>query len=66
MVEEDDSEDSEPEVVDEEKDEFAIENFSLCPATITNLKAKGIKSLFQIQALTFNHIMSGKDVIGAC
>ncbi|KAG2210888.1 hypothetical protein INT47_000042 [Mucor saturninus] len=40
-----------------------LANFRISQGTIDNLEAKGIKSLFEIQAATFDLIFNGNDVL---
>ncbi|CAO3634668.1 unnamed protein product [Mucor hiemalis] len=40
-----------------------LSNFRISQGTIDNLEAKGIKSLFEIQAATFDTIFDGNDVL---
>lgn len=47
-----------------EVNELALTNFSLSASTIKALKGRGIEALFPIQAQTFHHIFSGKDLVG--
>lgn len=51
---------------DEEKEEDpnAITNFRISQPLREALKAKGIESLFQIQAMTFDTILDGTDLVG--
>ncbi|XP_038600031.1 nucleolar RNA helicase 2-like [Tachyglossus aculeatus] len=46
-----------------EQKEGAFSNFSISQETIQLLKARGVTYLFPIQAKTFGHVSSGKDVI---
>ncbi|KAG1692801.1 hypothetical protein DVH05_024416 [Phytophthora capsici] len=41
-----------------------IESFNICDETQKNLKARGIHTLFPIQAMTFDKILEGKDLMG--
>ncbi|CAI5715559.1 unnamed protein product [Peronospora destructor] len=41
-----------------------LETFDISKETQKNLQARGIKTLFPIQAMTFDKIMAGKDLIG--
>ena len=43
---------------------MAIENFELCEPIREALRSRGINALFEIQALTFNQILAGKDLVG--
>lgn len=47
-----------------EADKYPLKNFRLSQKTIKRLNARGITSLFEIQALTFDRIFEGKDLIG--
>jgi ATP-dependent RNA helicase DDX21 len=47
-----------------ESDPNALENFRISAASMANLRAGGIKALFPIQAMTFDHVFDGKDVVG--
>ncbi|KAI8332239.1 P-loop containing nucleoside triphosphate hydrolase protein [Chlamydoabsidia padenii] len=44
-------------------EELKLSNFRITENTIQNLATKGIKSLFEIQAKTFDTIYDGKDVL---
>ncbi|CEG65973.1 hypothetical protein RMATCC62417_02639 [Rhizopus microsporus] len=44
-------------------DHLLLSNFRISQSTIDNLEKKGIKSLFDIQAATFDTIFDGKDVL---
>ena len=44
-------------------DHLLLSNFRISQSTIDNLEKKGIKSLFEIQAATFDTIFDGKDVL---
>ncbi|XP_004701442.1 nucleolar RNA helicase 2 [Echinops telfairi] len=46
-----------------EQKEGAFSNFPISEATIKLLKARGVNFLFPIQAKTFHHVYSGKDLI---
>lgn len=46
-----------------EQKEGAFSNFPISEATIKLLKARGVTFLFPIQAKTFHHVYSGKDLI---
>lgn len=59
----------EPRVVEfsEEKEERKLgklSKFRICKTNRNLLKERGIKHLFPIQYLTFDHVYEGKDVIG--
>lgn len=43
---------------------FAVSNFRISDVLVKQLKAKGIESLFPIQALTFDTIYEGNDLVG--
>uniref|UniRef100_A0A8C2SDY4 RNA helicase n=1 Tax=Capra hircus TaxID=9925 RepID=A0A8C2SDY4_CAPHI len=51
-----------PEMTVEQK-EGAFSNFPISEETIKLLKARGVTFLFPIQAKTFHHVYSGKDLI---
>ncbi|KAG6410855.1 hypothetical protein SASPL_128926 [Salvia splendens] len=53
-------------VEDDEKEENpnAVSNFRISAPLREALKAKGIEALFQIQAMTFNTILDGSDLVG--
>lgn len=42
----------------------ALTDFNISPATIEALHNRGILELFPIQALTYEHLRAGKDLIG--
>ncbi|KAI9487737.1 MAG: P-loop containing nucleoside triphosphate hydrolase protein [Benjaminiella poitrasii] len=44
-------------------EKLRLSNFRISQGTIDNLASKGIKSLFEIQAATFDSIYDGKDVL---
>ncbi|KAI8978995.1 P-loop containing nucleoside triphosphate hydrolase protein [Pilobolus umbonatus] len=44
-------------------DHLQFSNFRITPGTIANLQKKGINSLFEIQAATFDIIFEGNDVL---
>ena len=44
-------------------DPGALENFELSKGIVDALAARGIEKLFPIQVQTFNHVLSGKDVM---
>lgn len=46
------------------EDSFSLDQFSLSDSTVEHLNARGIASLFPIQAQTFWPIRRGKDLIG--
>ncbi|CEP17128.1 hypothetical protein [Parasitella parasitica] len=48
---------------DEVPENLRLSNFRISQGTVDNLKAKGIKSLFEIQAATFDTIFDGNDVL---
>ncbi|KAM4852227.1 nucleolar RNA helicase 2 [Thomomys bottae] len=56
------SSETEQEVPVEQK-EGAFSNFPISEETIKHLKARGVTFLFPIQAKTFQHVYSGKDLI---
>lgn len=43
---------------------YALTNFRISDVLVQQLKAKGIESLFPIQALTFDTIYEGNDLVG--
>ena len=47
----------------EESDPNALENFRISKESMGNLRAAGIKALFPIQVMTFDHVYDGKDVV---
>ncbi|KAI8891164.1 DEAD-domain-containing protein [Backusella circina FSU 941] len=53
----------ETEITDEIPENLKLTNFRLSKGTIDNLEKKGIKSLFEIQAATFDTIFDGNDVL---
>ena len=42
----------------------ALGGFPICEATVRNLREMGVAHLFPIQAMTFNEIYAGRDMIG--
>lgn len=46
-----------------EQKEGAFSNFPISEETVKLLKARGVNFLFPIQAKTFHHVYSGKDLI---
>ncbi|ETK72184.1 hypothetical protein L915_20663 [Phytophthora nicotianae] len=42
----------------------SLDNFRICDETKKNLQARGIHTLFPIQAMTFDKILDGKDLMG--
>ncbi|CEG43723.1 dead deah box rna [Plasmopara halstedii] len=42
----------------------SLDSFRICDETKKNLKARGIHTLFPIQAMTFDKIMDGNDIMG--
>ncbi|KAM7323745.1 hypothetical protein ACRRTK_017851 [Alexandromys fortis] len=57
-----DSSETEKEIPVEQK-EGAFSNFPISEETIKLLKARGVSYLFPVQAKTFHHVYSGKDLI---
>lgn len=57
-----DSSETEKEIPVEQK-EGAFSNFPISEETIKLLKARGVNYLFPVQAKTFHHVYSGKDLI---
>ncbi|CAM9298724.1 unnamed protein product [Choristocarpus tenellus] len=55
---------AESQVVGAPVDHPSIDTFDISETTKGHLRARGIGSLFPIQALTFEHVMEGKDLIG--
>ncbi|KAI8357901.1 P-loop containing nucleoside triphosphate hydrolase protein [Choanephora cucurbitarum] len=51
------------ETSDEIPDHLRLSNFRISQGTVDNLESKGIKSLFEIQAATFDKIFDGHDVL---
>lgn len=49
---------------EEEEDPNALTKFRISKALKETLKEKGIESLFPIQAMTFNTILDGSDLVG--
>lgn len=49
---------------DDEEDPNALTKFRISKALRETLKEKGIESLFPIQAMTFNTILDGSDLVG--
>ncbi|XP_058086899.1 DEAD-box ATP-dependent RNA helicase 7 [Magnolia sinica] len=45
-------------------DPNAVSNFKISKAVRETLKSKGIESLFPIQAMTFNMVLNGADLVG--
>ena len=43
---------------------YSMSRYRICPETIGILNSKGITELFPIQALTFDAVYDGKDLIG--
>lgn len=64
MRPEDSDSDSEGRVVPTAAGSSALEDYPLSDTTISNLRSKGIVSLFPIQTACFRPIFEGKDVIG--
>ncbi|XP_068927576.1 nucleolar RNA helicase 2 [Petaurus breviceps papuanus] len=58
-----DSESEDTEELTAEQKEGAFSNFPISEETIQLLKARGVTYLFPIQAKTFHHVSSGKDLI---
>ncbi|XP_028756428.1 DEAD-box ATP-dependent RNA helicase 7-like [Neltuma alba] len=52
------------EEVEKKKDPNAISNFRISKPLRAKLKEKGIESLFPIQAMTFDTILDGSDLVG--
>ncbi|XP_051009100.1 nucleolar RNA helicase 2 [Acomys russatus] len=59
---EESSSETEKEIPLEQK-EGAFSNFPISEETVKLLKARGVNFLFPVQAKTFHHVYSGKDVI---
>ena len=51
-------------VIHSRSDNRALTDFDISPATIEALHNRGILELFPIQALTYEHLRTGKDLIG--
>ncbi|KAG6422593.1 hypothetical protein SASPL_119171 [Salvia splendens] len=49
---------------EKEENPNAVSNFRISAPLREALKAKGIEALFQIQAMTFNTILDGSDLVG--
>ena len=49
---------------DQQKKRGKLSRFPISKATKKILKSRGVKYLFPIQYLTFDHVYEGKDVIG--
>lgn len=49
---------------EKEEDPNAVSNFRISKPLRDALKAKGIESLFPIQAMTFNMVLDGADLVG--
>ncbi|XP_068634454.1 DEAD-box ATP-dependent RNA helicase 7-like [Aristolochia californica] len=49
---------------DDEENPNVVSNFKISTALREKLKSKGIKSLFPIQAMTFDTILNGSDLVG--
>lgn len=64
MRPEDSDSDSEGRVVPTTAGSSVLEDYPLSETTISNLRSKGIVSLFPIQTACFHPIFEGKDVIG--
>ncbi|KAL1356122.1 hypothetical protein HN51_008106 [Arachis hypogaea] len=60
----DEEEEEEEEVLKKEEDPNAITNFRISEPLRAKLKEKGIESLFPIQAMTFDIILDGSDLVG--
>ncbi|CAO2608241.1 Nucleolar RNA helicase 2 [Lemmus lemmus] len=54
---------SEDQEIPVEQKEGAFSNFPISEETIKLLKARGVNYLFPVQAKTFHHVYSGKDLI---
>lgn len=50
--------------VEKEEDPNSVSNFRISKPLREMLKVKGIESLFPIQAMTFNTILDGSDLVG--
>lgn len=57
-------EDVEEEAVVKKDDPNAVSNFRISEPLKMKLKEKGIEALFPIQAMTFNTILDGSDLVG--
>ncbi|XP_021507131.1 nucleolar RNA helicase 2 [Meriones unguiculatus] len=60
---EESSSETEKEEIPVEQKEGAFSNFPISEETVKLLKARGVSFLFPIQAKTFHHVYSGKDLI---
>ncbi|GMH18422.1 hypothetical protein Nepgr_020263 [Nepenthes gracilis] len=58
------SSDEEDAKIVEEENPNAVSNFRISKLLRDELKSKGIKSLFPIQAMTFDTILDGSDLVG--
>ena len=52
------------EAEEEEENPNAVSNFRISEPLRNKLKSKGIEALFPIQAMTFNIILEGSDLVG--
>lgn len=50
--------------MEEEENLYSLSRYRISPETIGILNSKGINELFPIQALTFDSVYDGKDLIG--
>ena len=50
--------------INQDEDPNALTKFRISKALRDTLKEKGIESLFPIQAMTFNTILDGSDLVG--
>lgn len=64
LIESDDQGGAEKEEKEELVNGNAVSNFRICQALRNVLKSKGIESLFPIQAITFDTILDGADLVG--
>ncbi|WJX66672.1 DEAD-box ATP-dependent RNA helicase 7 [Trifolium repens] len=60
----DDDDDDDEEVVVKKDDPNAVSNFRISEPLRMKLKENGIEALFPIQAMTFNTILDGSDLVG--
>ncbi|KAL0086216.1 P-loop containing nucleoside triphosphate hydrolase protein [Phycomyces blakesleeanus] len=56
-------EETSPSETDEIPDNLRLSSFRISEGTIKNLESRGIKSLFEIQAATFDNIYDGQDML---
>ncbi|KAH9611709.1 hypothetical protein KSS87_013007 [Heliosperma pusillum] len=64
LMEVDDDDEEEEEIEEEEDDPNSLEKFRISKPLKDALISKGIKALFPIQAMTFNVVLDGADLVG--